>query len=575
MRYKIFFLAVIVLFASEVKAQDVESVIQSPLLSTNGGVSMSHLFTLFPGDTTAVQHPYAFYLSGNLNLNFLGVVAIPLSFAYTNQQLSKNISLPFNRFSLAPSYKWMKAYAGYTSLHFSPYTLAGHELFGGGIELTPDNGLKVSAVYGRLKQQSFGEDNTDPSFKRMGGGFNVEYKKEQFEVGVNFFKAQDMLSSEYLAHPDSMDLLPQDNLSGSIKAGINFIKNLRLTTEYGISALNRNIYPTGNSRENRFRMLATEGDLAIFHAMKTQLTYTQPIGSIGATYEKVDPNYTTLGAYYMTNDFENITANFSTAIKKVNIAVSGGYQRDNLHKQKNNTSSRIIYSANLSSNMTEKLSVAFNLSNLQSYVYINDIYDRVTQTNEFQNLDTLNVTQLNYTTSLNSSYILQSAKEKRQSVNLNFMYQKSAEAQQYSRFSGNDIYNTGVAYQLSILPIKLNASASVSYNYNRMPEDVYTQALSYNVSLQKTFFSNLRSALTATYSRMSHSSGQLANVMNIRISEGYVFAQKHNFNLSLTLLNNKNLNQNRLQYAANLSYAYNFNITVSRKERKIKLDYDF
>ncbi|MDR1527830.1 MAG: hypothetical protein LBS46_09235 [Dysgonamonadaceae bacterium] len=574
MKCRTLFLAVIVSFALGTKAQDIESVIQAPLLSTNGGIAMNHIFTLTPGDTT-VSHPYAFYLSGNLNFNFLDVVGIPLSFAYTNQQLTKNVSLPFNRFSLAPSYKWMKVYAGYTSMHFSPYSLAGHELFGGGVELTPDNGLKISAVYGRLKKQSFGADDTDPSFRRMGGGFSVEYKKEQFDVGVNLFKAQDLLSSEYLAHPDSLDVLPQDNLSGSIKAGISFIKNLRLTTEYGISALNRNINPYGNATGNRFRMLETEGDLAVFHAVKTQLTYTQPAGSIGATYEKVDPNYTTMGAYYMTNDYENMTANFSTVIKKVNIAVNGGYQRDNLSNQKNNTSSRIIYSANVSSNLTEKLSFAFNLSNLQSYVYINDIYDRVTQTNEFQNLDTLNVTQLNYTASLNSSYVLQSAKEQRQSLNLNFMYQKSAEAQQYSRFSGNDIYNTGVSYQLSVLPLKLTASASVSHNYNRMPEDMFTQAMTYNVSLQKTFFENLKSALTATCSRMSNQEGKLSNVMNIRISEGYVLAQKHNFNLSLTLLHSDNLTKKRLQYAANLSYAYNFNITVSRKDRRLKLDYDF
>ncbi|GHV56950.1 hypothetical protein FACS1894182_04600 [Bacteroidia bacterium] len=560
MKRTIVWIGAVLSLALGIKAQDVESLMQAPLLSTTGGVTMSHIMTLTPGDTTA-NHPYALYLSGNLNLSFLGVVSLPLSFAYTNQQLSKSVSLPFNRFSLAPSYKWMKVYAGYTSMQFSPYSLAGHELFGGGVELTPDNGFKISAVYGRLKKQSFGEDDTDPSFKRMGGGFSVEYKKELFDIGVNVFKARDVLSAEYLAHPDSMDLLPQDNLSGSIKAGVNFIRNLRLSTEYGISNLNRDIY--------------SNSDPAVFHALKTQLSYTHSAGSIGATYEKVDPNYTTLGAYYMTNDYENITTNFATVIKKVNIAVDAGYQRDNLDKQKNNTSSRIIYSGNVSSNITEKLSLSLNLSNLQSYVYINDIYDRITQTNEFQNLDTLNVTQLNYTLSFNSSYILQSTQERRQSVNLNFMYQKSAEAQQYSRFSGNDIYNTAASYQFSVLPLKLNVSTSVGHNYNRMPDHLYTQALTYNLSLQKSFFEDLKSALTATYSRMSNQSGKVSNVMNIRISEGYVLAKKHNFNLSLTMLHSGSLTKTRWQYAANVSYSYNFNITVGRDGKKLKMNYDF
>jgi hypothetical protein len=567
MKRGIILLSAVLFLMFKTKAQDIESVIQAPLLSIDGGVSMSRILTLTPGDTLAGD-PHAMYLSGNLNFNFLGVANVPVSFAYTDQQLSKSVSLPFNRFSIAPSYKWVKVYAGYTSMQFSPYSLSGHELFGGGIEFAPDNGLKISALYGRLKKQSFGEDDTDPSFKRMGGGLSVEYKKERFNIGANLFKAQDILSPEYLAHPDSLDALPQDNLSGSLKAGVNFIKNLRLSAEYGISALNRNIRTDVNVTGNRFRLLEAKGDIAVFQALKTQLTYTQPIGSIGAAYEKVDPNYTTLGAYYMTNDYENITANFSTVIGKINIALNGGYQRDNLNKQKNNTSSRIIYSGNISSGITEKLNVAFNLSNLQSYVYVNDVYDRVTQTNRFQNLDTLNVTQLNYTMSLNSSYILQSAEKKRQSVNLNVTYQKSAEAQQYSRFSGNDIYNTALSYQFSVLPVKLNASTSVSHNYNRMPDNMYTQAMTYNLSLQKNFFDNLKSALTATYSHMSRQSGKLSDVANVRVSEGYTLAKKHNFNLSLTILYNESLTGKRMQYAANLSYAYNFNVTVGAKGKR-------
>ena len=575
MKKTIICLSIVLTASFSTMAQDVESMVKSPVLTTNGGISMSQITTLTPGDSTVTDHPFSLYLSGNLNFSLFGTVNVPLTFAYTNQQLTKSVSLPFNRFSIAPSYKWIKVYAGYASMQFSPYSLAGHELFGGGVELTPDNGFKISAIYGRLKKQSFGEDDIDPAFKRMGGGFNVEYSKGRFEAGVNLFKAQDILSPEYIAHPDSLDMMPQDNLAGSIKMGFSILQDLQIHTEYGFSALNRNTNPNSNATGNRFRLLATEGDLAVFRAMKTRLTYTQAIGSIGATYERVDPNYSTLGAYYMTNDYENITANISTTIKKFTIALDGGYQRDNLEKQKNNTASRIIYSANVSSNLSEKLSLALSLSNLQSYIYINDEYSRVTQTNEFQNLDTLNVTQLNYTLSFNTSYLLQATNEKRQSVNLNTTYQKSAEAQQYSRFSGNDIYNTSVSYQFSLVPVKFNASTSIGHNYNKMPDDAYSQAFTYNLSLQKTFFDALRSGLTVTYSNMTNQVGKLSDVVNLRLSQGYVLAQKHNFSLSLTMLYSESNLKKRTQYAANLSYAYNFSATLDRKDKKLKLDYSF
>ncbi|GHT52868.1 hypothetical protein AGMMS49982_14260 [Bacteroidia bacterium] len=539
------------LFAAKAVAQDIEAMINAPILTVNGGVSANQIATITPGDTTGTN-PYSLFVAGNLNLNFFGVVDIPLSFAYTNQELSKDASLPFNRFSISPSYKWVKVYAGYTSMQFSPYSLAGHELFGGGFELTPDNGFKISALYGRLKEASLGGDGIEPTYKRMGGGFDVEYKGKQYDVGVNLFAAQDDPSSAPF-DTDSIILIPQENLTGSVKANVDVMENLRLGAEYGFSALNQ----------------------ALFHAVKTNFTYSLWGSSIGATYERVAPNYTTLGAYYMTNDYENITGNFATAIKKLNIAVNAGYQQDNLDKQKSNSTSRMIYSLDLSSNVNEKLSLGLNLSNQQSYIFVNDVYSQVTQTNEFENLDTLNVTQLNYTAAINGSYTLQSTKEQRQSVSCNFMYQKSAEAQQYSDFAGNDIYNTSVSYQFSLVPLKLNTSVSVNHNYSQMPQDMYSQAMTYNLSLQKIFFEELQTGLTATYSDMGNQTGNLSNVVNLRLNAGYQLAKKHSFNLSLSMLHSEAASKTRLQYAANLSYSYAFNVTVSRKNKKLKLDANF
>ncbi|NDV45672.1 hypothetical protein D0T49_01225 [Paludibacter sp. 221] len=560
------FLLIAFLCTFSVTAQDIEAMAKAPILTMNGGISLSQIATYAPDNPNA--DPYALYLGGNLSITALGVVTVPLSFAYTNQQLSKSVSLPFNRFSIAPSYKWVKVYAGYTSMQFSPYSLAGHELFGGGIELTPDNGWKFSALFGRMKKPN--ADESDPSYRRMGGGFNVEYQHEKFDVGINLFKAQDIADTNPFPNPDSIPINPQDNLTGSIKANLNIVKNLRIGGEYGMSAVNRGM-TTG---KDDFNLLHTKGDMAVYHAGKAQVSYTFFVNTIGATYERVAPNYTTLGAYYMTNDYENITANFSTSIKKINIALDGGYQRNNLDEQKTNTTSRLIYSANISSAITEKLNLSVSLSNLQAYVYVNDIYSEVTQTNQFQNLDTLNVTQLNYTASLNASYLLESSKERRQSTNLNFMYQKSAEAQKYSNFAGNDIFNTSLSYQFSLIPSQFNASASVSNNYNKMPENMYINAMTYNVSLQKTFFKLLKSSLTATFSDMYNQEGAVSNVLNVRLSGGYTLAKKHNFNLAMTLLHTSGV-KTQNQFMGNLSYSYAFNTTLTREEKKLKLKGNF
>ncbi|GHT76296.1 hypothetical protein FACS189463_1100 [Bacteroidia bacterium] len=539
--------------------QDVEGLLKAPVLTMNGGISIGQIATFTPLDSIAPPNPYALYVGGNLNFSLFGVVNVPLSFAYTNLQLSKSVSLPFNRFSLSPSYKWVKTYMGYTSMQFSPYSLAGHELFGGGVELTPNEQWTVSALYGRLQKASLGEDETDPTYQRMGGGLKVGYKGKKFDLAANVFNAQDYPSSVHFDHPDSIGLSPQANLSGSVEANIKLIPHVSWQTEYGFSLLNRN---------------RTESDRALYHAINSRLTYSIDLGSIGAAYERVAPNYTTLGAYYMTNDYENITGSVSTTIKKVNIAFEGGYQRDNLDDQKNSSTSRMIYSGNISSNVSKRLSLAASFSNLQSYLYINDVYSQVTQTNQFENLDTLNVTQLNYTASLNASYLLQSSEKQRQNLSANFQYQKSAEAQQYSTFAGTNIYNMALSYQLSLVPSKLDISTSSGYNYTQGLENRNNKSITYNLSVQKTFLEKLKTAFNATYSNMNQSGNEL-NVLNLRFSAGTTLWERHNVNFSFTTLYSEGNAKKQLQYAANLTYSYAFNTTLSRKSKRLHWDAQF
>jgi hypothetical protein len=61
---------------------------------------------------------------------------------------------------------------------------------------------------------------------------------------------------------------------------------------------------------------------------------------------------------------------------------------------------------------------------------------------------------------------------------------------------------------------------------------------------------------------MSNQSGKLSKVLNLRLSGAYVFAQRHNVNLSLTLLHSEAVARTRLQYAANISYGYVFDAAL-------------
>ena len=346
---------------------------------------------------------------------------------------------------------------------------------------------------------------------------------------------------------------------------VKIVEKLRFNSEYAVSAVNSN----ANSQTSNV-FFDHEGDIAIYHAMRHNLSYSTLIGNIGATYERIAPNYSTAGVYYMLNDFQNITANFSTKLKSVNIAIDGGFQNDDLEKQKNATTTRVIFSSVVSTAIGERWNVNANVSNIQSYLHIRDIYKQLTQTNEFQNLDTLEYTQLNLTTGMNVTYQLQSNEQQRQSISTNFLYQRAAEIQQNSDYRGNNIYNGVVTYVFSHIPTRFNAYATVSYNYNHTHESFIGTA-SYSLSLQKTFWEHLQGMLAATYSNMAGVDEKIAKVLNFRMTGGYSLQKKHNFSLSLIKIRSASNAIKYDTYTANLGYSYTFGITVARNDNKLSV----
>jgi hypothetical protein len=557
---------IVLLFSGQALfSQDIEQVAKAPWINANGGVTMSNIVN-FTDDSLSNVQPYSYFLSGNLNTQLFGVVDLPISFSYTNNQSSSSLPQPFNRFSMAPSYKWIKTYMGYTSMSFSPYTLSGHEFLGGGIELTPESKFKFSAMYGQLNKAVEPDTlGSEPYFKRMGGGLKVDYNNEFFDFSVSGFKAKDQKNSIYIQNDDSLLLKPKDNVAGSAMLRLKLINNFSIMAEYALSAMNQDISAADSIPGSSSAFFETRGEVSQYDAFKTSISQTSKIGSVGATYERVSPNYATLGAYYFNNDFENITADLTVSIiPKVGLSMNVGFQKDNLQEQKVNTSNRFIYAVNASYAATKKLALNGSVSNVQTYVHIRDIYQQVTQTNPYQNLDTLSFTQLNFTTFTNANYVLQSNTNTRQNLNAGFTFQQASEIQfDDSRYMGNQIYNSMLSYQYSLIPQKFNISSTLNHNYNKMPTtDV--KVVSVNVSVRKAFYEKFNTSLSTTVSN----SANISKVINIRLSGGYIWLERHNFNLGITMVNNKSEIRKTTQYGGNFTYSYMFNCSLKRENKK-------
>ncbi len=569
-KYGFLTVGLIVSFLNAV-AQNIERIPDAPWINANGGITISQL-SGFSTDSLAPVQPPAYFLSGNINTRLFDGVDLPVSFMYTNDALTQSLPQPFNRFSMSPSYKWVKTYLGYTSMTFSPYTLAGHEFLGTGVELTPKGKFKVSAMFGRLNKAVEPDTlGTEPYFKRLGGGFKMDWCEEWAEVSINTFKAKDIPNSIIINNTDSVILKPEDNmaLGGSVK--LKLPGSISVMTEYAVNFMNHNLSRSDSMQSPSHLIFNNNGDISRYDAFKASVAQSSKIGKAGATYERVSPNYATLGAYYFNNDFENITADFSTSlIPKVNLMVNVGFQRDNIREQKAQNSRRFIYSVNGSFAASKKLSLNGTMTNVQTYMHIRDIYKELAQTNPYQNLDTLSFTQINVTGFFNANYVLQSTSSRRQNLNASITYQQASEVQYNdTKFTGNKIYNGMLSYQNSFIPVKLNLSGTANYNYNIMPTST-VEVLSLNLSVRKAFYEKFNTSLSTTYS----SESDAGHIINIRLAGGYTWLERHNFNLGLTLVNTTGLRE-KTDYGGNFTYSYQFNCSLKRENKEFCFEGNF
>jgi hypothetical protein len=569
-------LLIFMLIAFNISAQQVrldnlkEQYSKDNLLKMHGGVSANTVF--YNGDN-ASHPPFTWVLSGNVNISIFNQLNLPFSFNLNN--LGGDYSYPTlpNRLSLHPVYKWATAHIGDVAMAFSPYTLNGHQFTGGGVELAPDKlPLKVSAMYGRLLRAT--EYNPDerlnmPAYRRTGYGVKAEYTGTKYSAGMSIFSARDWEKSLQNL-PDSLGLSPQGNLAASLNISLKLIKNLTFSAEYGISLLTRDLR-MGDADASFFNQLTSRNPTSeTFHAIRADISYQLKKNNFGFGYERIDPGYRSLGAYYFTNDLENFTLNFARPFlrDKLTLATNIGIQHDNLDNNKAEKNFRFVGALNMNYIPVEQINLSFSYSNFQTYTNVRSQFDYINEITDYDNLDTLNFTQLSQSITLNAGWNFGKSEKRKHSLGLNLSWQEAADSQNGTVRTGgaSQLYNMAGTYGLILVPqnIQINAAANLTYNTVG-----YSNSLTYGPNLgitAKLFNKSLTAGASASYN-LSHdrSSQETADrtgggsVINLRGNLAYQLLKKHS--LSLVLINQNRRMTNRPKSAnvtITMSYTYGF-----------------
>ncbi|MDR0995253.1 MAG: hypothetical protein LBL81_03065 [Tannerella sp.] len=518
-------------------------------LKLSGGLSANTTYT--SGNGEQGREPFVYYLNGTVDLNLYGLIDLPFTLNLTNSGTSYKLPSIPNRLSLHPSYKWMTAHIGDVSMDFSPYSLNGHLFTGVGLEMKPGT-WEFDAMYGRLQKAVAYNDSLPsimPTYKRMGYGLKLGRKADSYEISVNLLKAKDSPAS-LAVQPDSLGVTPMDNLAGSVALTLRPLKFIEISGEYGFSWLTTDLRDAAHTK-------------TFYKAIKAQINYVGEHNRFGLGYERVDPGYRSLGAYYFTNDLENITANGSQSLwqDKLKFDLSLGYEHDDLAHTKASASSRVVGSANISFAPNERLNVNLSYSDFQSYSNLRSNFDYINQQNPLDRLDTLDFAQLSQSANLSLSYVLQKTEAQSQDLNLNLSYQDASNKQGgvYQPGSVTEMLNAVAAYSLSFLKTGLKLNGAFNLSDSRI---LNASTLTLGPTLGAS--ARLLHKKILLNSSLSYNIGEKeglkqSEVFLFRLNGTYCLKQRHNFTLAYNYQWRSALSQPAMDTSIlTAGYSYNF-----------------
>ena len=535
-----------------VHAQNVEEVLEfrkKKPFKISGSISANA--TQFNSTPKQSRQSFTYQLSGSINMSLYELLNIPISFNLNNYGAKFSYpSLP-NRLSLHPSYKWIRAHIGDVSMSFSPYTLNGHQFTGAGIELTPGR-WQISAMGGRLLRRVDADSlnpSIRPNYERWGYGGKVRYEADKFALGGTVFTAKDKMSNISF-DTDALGIYPKGNIAIGLEGTLSIIKDLKLSLEYGLSIMQRDL----RVKEKSY-----------YHAFKADLAYSFLGNTIGIGYERISPDYETLGAYYFNNDYENFTINYSRNFfeNKMGIALSGGVQRDDLSGQKQEKNKRFVGSANINFTPSEKFSASVSLSSYQAHRNIKSSFDYINERTPYENLDTLRFTQLNNSIDMNLNWRLRNSETQSHTLSANASYQEAADKQGQYIMPGNltRFLNLGANYGIDFTPLdfSMTAGVNVSNNYASR-KNVLTIGPTLTGS-KHLFKKALTTGLTLSFNQTQEAGRKLATIYNARWHANYRFLKRHGLNASVAY-QHRSLSEATLTNSSSLtsqiSYSYSF-----------------
>ena len=557
----ILILILLCIISNTLQSQNLEGLSNQKPVLLSGGLTARTIFYDANGIPNRRQ-PFSYIFTGSPTISIFNSFTIPLSFTYSEQD--RSFRQPFNQFGMSPYYKWITILAGYRNINYSQFTLAGHTILGAGIELHPGI-FRFGFITGRFNRAT-PVDTSSKSFQPFTYSNHGTAAKIGIGKGVDFFevsmlKAKDDINS---VHPpvDYIGIVtPGENIVVGINGQIKFLKNFTFVLEAATSLYTRNLEnstPLSDSTNKGItkilgNFISTNSTTERYNAIQTSLLYHEKIFSAKLQYRRVDPDYKTMGAYFFNNDIENITfaPSLNQLKNKFRFGGSIGFQHDNLLKQKQTTSSRVIGSANLSAELNEHFGIDFSYSNYSN----TQLRKTILLGNTFR------IAQVSENYSFTPRYILASEKFVHSvifSANYNIFSSVDKTIDNLSDTKSNNYF---LNYQVTVVPRNLTYTFNLNYTDVKSAsyeDGNYGVTLGVNKVLKN---SKLTAGWQGSFLKGLHGKST-GLILNQNVTVNYRINKHHSFGTTLSFINNRSqqtvVTPSYSEWQADLNYRYVF-----------------
>ena len=563
-------LIVSVLLSNIMFSQNISEIAKSDPLIISGAIGTQNTYR-YSSVGNSYGSPLSNTVYANLNISLYGF-NMPFSLYYSNDNLSFNY--PQISFNLNPSYKNWTGYFGESSMAMSTYVM-NMSFNGIGLEYSSDK-VRAGLFYGRLRN-AINADPTDPyartpQYKRMGWGFKVGYGSGKNYVDLYMLRAYDCINS--IDELWQQQVSPQENLVVGIKGCVTPFNWLSLTANAATSVFNTdtrvNNVPVKTDFDNVFdvkysSLMRFAGDL------NANINIKGVNASI--SYRMIQPDYTSLGTYYMSNNYHSLGITLGTTLfNKVSFSGTFSGQEDNLSKKQLYTTCGYIYAANASMRLGKQFNIT---AGYNGYLQTQKDGTRVIN-------DTTRVHRIMSSYSLTPSYFHET-ESLGHNISLSANLTQNKDLNKFST-GESDVKTSafGLSYNIDVKPIETDFTLTYSHQESKGFNSKYISDVA-SLGTSRSFLKEKNLSLSATvslcYNEVERQSKSLS--LGADFSASFNLKKVHLFSASAAFNKYGDVNITQTQsgldctdITVSLNYTYTFTLlAIKRKVKNEELKY--